>query len=91
MDYFDEKKKEFFLEFDCGDHITDGIFFYRMVFKQEISRRDFHEIMELARAADNRYANLYDKDFWDEHNIESFEKLRTDYQDMLEEVNYDEI
>lgn len=83
QEYNNEKKKAFFFEIDNGIH--GGAFFYRMIFKNEVSRREFRDIMEKAQQSDNRYADLYKQSFRDEHGIEDVEGINPDFQDMLEE------
>lgn len=90
-DYYNEKKKEFFIEIDNGDH--GGVFFYKMIFKEKVTRRAFLDAMEESRVPQNRYASLYDEAFREKHHIESFEEIHVDFQDMLEEeyweISYD--
>lgn len=81
--YYNEKKKEFFIEMDNGDH--GGAFFYKMTFKHEVTRRMFIDAMEEAEKPQNRYASLYDEAFREKHHIESFEGINVDFQVMLEE------
>lgn len=83
-DYYNEKKKEFFIEIDNGDH--GGVFFYKMIFKEKVKRRAFLDAMEDAKKSDNRYADLYNDEFREKHGIENFEDICVDFQDMLEEA-----
>ena len=90
-DYYNQKKKESFIEMDNGIH--DGVFFYKMTFKHEVTRQMFIDAMEEARVPQNRYASLYDEAFREKHHIKSFEEIHVDFQDMLEEeyweISYD--
>jgi hypothetical protein len=83
-EYYNQKKREYLLKFDNGS--SGDVFFYQMTFKEEVSKRDFLEIMALAEEKGNRYAALYDEEFWEQHNIENFKELKTDYWGYLEEM-----
>lgn len=86
-DYYNEEKKEFFIELDNGIH--GGVFFYKMIFKEKVTRRAFLDAMKEAKEPQNRYASLYNEAFREKHHIENFEEICVDFQDMLEEVYWE--
>lgn len=80
-----EKKKVYYIQISNGYRVYNGVDFCRMVFKCEVTRKEFNDIMKEAAASDNRYADLLDKSFWEKHNIESVEVIPVDYKATLEE------
>lgn len=82
--YYNEKKAKYFLHFQAGDHHFEGDFFYWLIFKREITRREFQKIMTEAEKPNDRYASLNDPEFHNQHGILSFEEFRPDYLGGLE-------
>ncbi len=83
--YQNEKKKVYYLQFSNGYRVYNGVDFVRLVFKEEVARRDFRSIMSEAEASNNRYQDLLDTAFQEKHGIETVEVIEIDQRIMLEE------
>lgn len=87
-----EKKKVYYLQFSNGYRVYNGVDFVRLVFKEEVARKDFHSILSEAEASDNRYQDLLNAEFQAKHGIESVEVIEIEECIILKEkikyVNY---
>ena len=82
--YLNQEKKEYFFEYDCGDH-CDQVLIYRIIFRRPTTRRVFERLMKKAKNNERHYSLLCDKDFQKENGIRTFERVLIDYQDFVEE------
>lgn len=83
--YYNETKIEYFFEYDCGDHVSDGVFIYQILFDKPIARKNFNKMMEKAGKCESPYSCLGDKEFQKKYHIKIFRKLPIDYHDVKEE------
>lgn len=83
-EYMNREKKEYFFEYDCGDH-CDQVLIYRIIFRRPITRRAFEKLMEKVKNNERQYSLLCDKDFQKENGIRTFERVLMDYQDFVDE------
>ena len=83
-EYMNREKKEYFFEYDCGDH-CDQVLIYRIIFRRPTTRRVFERLMKKAKNNERPYSLLCDKDFQKENGIRTFERVLMDYQDSVDE------
>lgn len=82
--YLNQEKKEYFFEYDCGDH-CDQVLIYRIIFRRPTTRRVFEKLMKKVKNNERQYSLLCDKDFQKENGIRTFERVLMDYRDFVDE------
>ena len=82
--YLNQEKKEYFFEYDCGDH-CDQVLIYRIIFRRPTTRRVFEKLMKKVKNNERQYSLLCDKDFQKENGIRTFERVLMDYRDFIDE------